>query len=702
MKSRLFAAACFLLLPIAAVLTIAQTTADLKVRGTSTTNGAPAAPPVDVVQAFRPADSASGLQLDALERTADACTDFYQFACGGWIARNPVPSDRASWGRFEELQERNNETLHTILEAAAAGRDPESKKIGDYYASCMDETAIDVKGAAPLDPLLKKIAAVTSIADLAQLVAELHTVGVNVFFQFGSQADFKDASVEMAIADQGGLGLPDRDYYFKDDAKSVDLRTQYLDHLARMSALLGLAENQAKASAQQIMNIETALAKNALDAVSRRDPNKVYHKMSNAELQALTPQFPWNRYFTGIGSPPVYALNVAEPDFIKGFGQLLAATPLDQLKAYLRWQLAHASAAVLAKPFVDENFRFFGTALTGARELRPRWKRCVQYTDNDLGEALGQAFVKEAFGPQAKADTLKMVHELESALETDINSLTWMTPATKKEALVKLHAIADKIGYPDRWRDYSALSIVRGDALGNSQRSNAFEFHRQMAKIGKPVDKTLWLMTPPTVNAYYNPLENNINFPAGILQPPFYSAKADAAVNFGGSGAVIGHELTHGFDDQGRQFDARGNLKDWWTPADAKSFEDRAQCLVDEYSGFTAIDDVKLNGKLTLGENTADNGGLRIALMAYLARTANQPPQTLDGFTPEQRVFLGWGQVWCENVRPERARMLAQINPHSPGHDRVNGVVSNMPEFQKAFACKADAPMVRTRQCRVW
>ena len=693
MTRRLISTAMFVALPLAAILTIAHT----RIRAQQPS------PPARPANPAPPApSSSSGLQLDALDKTADACTDFYQFACGGWIAKNPVPSDRASWGRFEELQERNNETLHRILETAAAGRDPESKKIGNYYASCMDETAIDARGAAPLDPLLKKIAAVTSVADLAPLVAELHTVGVNVFFQFGSQADFKDASMEMAIADQGGLGLPDRDYYFKDDAKSADLRTQYLDHLARMSALLGAADNQAKASAQQIMNIETALAKNALDAVSRRDPNKVYHKMSNAELQALTPQFPWNRYFTGIGSPPVYALNVAEPDFIKGFGQLLATTPLDQLKAYLRWQVAHASAAVLAKPFVDENFRFFGTALTGAKELRPRWKRCVQYTDSDLGEALGQAFVKEAFGPQAKADTLKMVHELESALENDINGLAWMTPATKKEALVKLHAIADKIGYPDRWRDYSALSIVRGDALGNSQRSNAFEFHRQMAKIGKPVDKTLWLMTPPTVNAYYNPLENNINFPAGILQPPFYSAKADAAINFGGSGAVIGHELTHGFDDQGRQFDARGNLKDWWTPADAKSFEDRAQCLVDEYSGFTAIDDVKLNGKLTLGENTADNGGLRIALMAYLARTANQPPQTLDGFTPEQRVFLGWGQVWCENVRPERARMLAQINPHSPGHDRVNGVVSNMPEFQKAFACKADAPMVRKNQCRVW
>jgi putative endopeptidase len=681
---------------LASILTVTQTTADLKVR----TAGSTATP--TVVQALRPAESASGLQLDAMDKTADACTDFYQFACGGWIARNPVPADRAGFGRFDELRERNNDTLHRILEAAASGREPQSKKIGDYYASCLDEPAIDAKGAAPLEPLLKKIAALSTVAELAPLVAELHTIGVNVFFQFGSQADFKDASVEMAIADQGGLGLPDRDYYFKDDPKSAELRAKYLDHIGRMAALLGAASDQAGAAARQAVAIETALAKGALDAVSRRDPNKVYHKMSSAELQALTPQFVWSRYFSGIGSPPVYALNVAEPEFLAAFGQIVAATPLDAIKAYLRWQLVNASAPVLAKPFVDENFRFFGTALTGATELRPRWKRCVQYTDSDLGEALGQAFIKEAFGPQAKADTLKMVHEIEAALQTDIAGLAWMTPATKKEALIKLHAVADKIGYPDHWRDYGALTVVRGDALGNSQRANAFEFHRQMSKIGKPVNKEEWAMTPPTVNAYYNPLENNINFPAGILQPPFYSARADAAVNFGGSGAVIGHELTHGFDDQGRQFDARGNLKDWWTPADAKSFEDRAQCFVDEYAGFTAIDDVKVNGKLTLGENTADNGGLRIALMAYLTRTIGQPAAALDGFTPDQRVFLGWGQVWCENVRPERARMLAQINPHSPGHDRVNGVVSNMPEFQKAFACKADAPMVRKNQCRVW
>jgi putative endopeptidase len=696
MTRRLVSAFVLVALPLAAMLTVAPTRMTAQQPSAPAPSALPASPALSVL-------SSSGLQLDALDKSADACTDFYQFACGGWIAKNPVPADRSGYGRFDELQERNNDTLRTILETAAAGRDSEFKKIGDYYASCLDETAIDAKGAGPLDPLLKKIAALSSTRDLAPLIAELHTIGVNVFFQFGSQADFKDASVEMALADQGGLGLPDRDYYLKDDAKSVQLRAQYVDHIAKMSALLGATGEQAKASAQQAMAIETALAKSALDAVSRRDPNKVYHRMSNAELQALTPPFMWSRYFSGIGSPPIYALNVAEPEFFKAFGQLVAATPLDQIKAYLRWQVGHASAAVLAKPFVDENFGFFGTALTGAKELRPRWKRCVQYTDNDLGESLGQAFVKVAFGPQAKADTLKMVHELEAALQTDIEGLGWMTPATKKAALVKLRAIADKIGYPDHWRDYSALTIVRGDALGNSQRSNAFEFHRQMARIGKPVDKSLWQMTPPTVNAYYDPLENNINFPAGILQPPFYRATADAAVNFGGAGAVIGHELTHGFDDQGRQFDARGNLKDWWTPADAKSFEDRAQCFVDEYAGFTAVDDVKLNGKLTLGENTADNGGLRIALMSYLARnTASAPAPTLDGFTPEQRVFLGWGQVWCENVRPERARMLAQINPHSPGHDRVNGVVSNMPEFQKAFACKAGAPMVSKNQCRVW
>jgi putative endopeptidase len=647
--------------------------------------------------------SQSGLQLDAMDRTADPCNDFYQFACGGWIKNNPIPADRATWGRFDELQERNNETLRKILENAAAGRDAQQKKIGDYYGSCMDEAAINNKGLAALDPLKDKVEKLASVTDLPPLVAELHTIGVPVFFTFGAEADFKDASVEMAIADQGGMGLPDRDYYVRDDPKSVDLRKQYVEHIGTIAKLVGASAENAQAYADTVMRFETALAKAALDKVSRRDPNKIYHRMTPAELQALTPNFQWSRYFSGLGAPPIYALNVTEPDFFKNLGQLLASTPLDDIKHYLRWHVLHAAAPLLPAPFVDENFRFYGTVLTGAKELRPRWKRCVQYTDADLGEELGQAFVKEAFGPQAKADMLKMVHDVEAALENDIHELSWMTDTTKNEALVKLKAVADKIGYPDRWRDYSALNVVRGEALGNSQRANAFEFKRQLNKIGKPVDKSEWEMTPPTVNAYYQPLQNNINFPAGILQPPFYSANADKAVNYGGAGAVIGHELTHGFDDQGRQFDARGNLKDWWTAADGKAFVERAQCFDDQYSKYTAVEEVQLNGKLTLGENTADNGGLRLALMAYItSAAAGGAGKSLDGFTPEQRVFLGWGQVWCESRRPEALRMMAQTNPHSPGRYRVNGVVSNMPEFQKAFSCKPDAPMVRQSACRVW
>jgi endothelin-converting enzyme/putative endopeptidase len=677
---RLLLTFTFVALPLAAAITLAQS-----------------APPSRAADAA----SSSGLQLDAMDRTADPCVDFYQFACGAWTARNPIPADRATWGRFDELQERNNDTLHAILESAAAGKDPEQKRIGDYYGSCMDEAAINSKGTTPLEPLARKIDALSSAADLAPLVAELHTIGVNVFFGFGSIADFKDASVEMAVAGQGGLGLPDRDYYLRDDPKSVEIRKEYLEHIGRIAKLVGASPEGVAKNPETVMKIETALARNALDNVSRRDPNKIYHKLTPAELQTLTPNFQWSQYFSGIGAPPIYALNVTEPEFFKGLGQLLVSTPIADIKHYLRWHVLHASAPMLPTAFVEENFKFYGTVLTGAKELRPRWKRCVQYTDGDLGEELGKAFVKEAFGPQAKADTLEMVHEVEAALEKDIQQLSWMTDTTKKEALVKLHAVTDKIGYPDRWRDYSGLTVIRGDALGNSQRANAFEFHRQLNKIGKPVDKTEWRMTPPTVNAYYNPLENNINFPAGILQPPFYSAKTDRGVNFGGSGAVIGHELTHGFDDQGRQFDARGNLKDWWTEADGKAFVERAQCFVDEYSQFTAVDEVKVNGKLTLGENVADNGGLRLSLMAYLAASAGDA-KTIDGFTPEQRLFLGWGQVWCENRRPEALRLMAQTNPHSPGRYRVNGVVSNMPEFQKAFSCKPDAPMVRQTQCRVW
>jgi putative endopeptidase len=646
--------------------------------------------------------SSSGLDPAHFNKSVDACTDFYQFACGGWLAANPIPADRPRWGRFDELSEKNDEVLRRVLEAATSGRDPAAKKIGDYYASCMDEQAIERSGAKPLDPDLKNIAALTAVNRLPELVAELHKIGVGAFFSFGSEPDMKNASVVIAGADQGGLGLPDRDYYFRDDPRSIEIRKQYVDHVAKMLTLAGQSGDAALKDAEAVMRLETALAKAALDRVSRRDPEKIYHRLAPEELQKLTPNFDWARYFRGIGGSPITAINVSEPEFFKALNQVIASTPIDELRAYLRWQLVHTNAVLLSKAFVDENFHFYSATLQGVEEQRPRWKRCVSYVDGDLGEALGQAFVKETFGPQAKADMLKMVADVENALERDVNTLDWMTDATKKQALAKLHATANKIGYPDQWRDYTALTIERGDAVGNSHRANTFEFHRQLNKIGKPVDKNEWSMTPPTVNAYYNPLENNINFPAGILQPPFYSAGRDAALNYGGAGAVIGHELTHGFDDQGRQFDASGNLRDWWTADDANAYKQRSSCIADEYSGFTAIDDVKLNGKLTLGENTADNGGLRLALMAYLASDAAKTAQTIDGFTPEQRVFLGWASVWCENRRPEYERLQAQTNPHSPGRYRVNGVLANMPEFQKAFGCKADAPMVSKSACRVW
>jgi len=424
--------------------------------------------------------------------------------------------------------------------------------------------------------------------------------------------------------------------------------------------------------------------------------------MTRAELQALTPHFNWNRYLRASGAPAFETVNVAVPEFLTTFDRVITTTSVETLRAYLRWQLAHADAFILSSPFVNENFRFYSGTLQGVRELRLRWRRCVSYTDSNMGEALGKAFVKETFGPQAKADTLRMVTEIESALEQDIDSLTWMTPETKQQAIVKLHAVENKIGYPDKWRDYSALKIVRGDALGNIHRARVFETRRDLAKIGKPHDKSEWEMTPPTVNAYYEALENTINFPAGILQSPFYSAKADASVNYGGAGAVIGHELTHGFDDEGRQFDANGNLHDWWKPEDAKAYDERSQCIADEYSNFTVVDDVKINGKLTLGENTADNGGVRLTLMAYLASTAGQAAQPADGFTPEQRVFVAFGQIWCQSRRPEYERLAAQTDPHSTSRYRVNGVVSNMPEFQKAFSCKSNAPMVRAQACRVW
>jgi putative endopeptidase len=643
--------------------------------------------------------------ITALDKSANPCVDFYQYACGAWIKNNPIPADQARWGRFTELEEHNREILHQILEAAAqpaAQRDAITQKIGDYYAACMDVPAINARGLTPLRTELDRIRDLSDKSQLAAEVAHLHRSGMSTVFEFGSGQDFKNSSEVIAQADQGGLGLPDRDYYLKTDAKSAEIRDKYLAHVQRMLELAGEPADRAKADAQTVMKIETDLAKGSLDRVSRRDPEKVYHRMSKQELAALNPAFRWNQYFTDSGAPAFQDINVASPDFFKAMNGAIESASLDDWKTYLRWHLLHSEAALLPAPFVDENFNFYGKTLTGAKEQRPRWKRCVDFTDNQLGEALGQKFVERTFGAEGKERTLKMVAALEKALGQDIEKVSWMTPPTKQQAQIKLKAITNKIGYPDKWRDYSSVEIKRDDPVGNGIRADQFEFQRQLNKIGQPVDRLEWNMTPPTVNAYYDPLMNNINFPAGILQPPFYDNNADDAINFGGIGMVIGHELTHGFDDQGRQFDAQGNLRDWWTPADAKAFQEREACIADEYANFTPVPGVHLNGKLTLGENTADNGGVRIALMALLNTIGSQNQKKIDGFTPEQRFFLSFGQIWCENQREEGLRLRAQTDPHSPGKERVNGVVRNMPEFQKAFACKAGQPVVAPNACRVW
>jgi putative endopeptidase len=645
--------------------------------------------------------------INALDKSADPCMDFYQYACGSWMKNNPIPADQASWGRFNELAERNRMFLREILENAAQAttqRTANEQKIGDYYATCMDEDAINKKGVAVLNAEFDRINSTKDKSELTASIANLHRQGVSVLFSFGSGADFKNAKEVIGQADQGGLSLPDRDYYLKADPKSVELRKAYMEHLTSMFKLLGDLPEKAAAEANSVLTIETALAKGSMDRVERRNPEKVYHKLSAREWQALTPSLSWSKYLTDVGAPSVPSLNVANPDFFKALNAELNAASLDDLKTYFRWHLVHSQVQYLPKAFVDENFNFYGKTLTGAKELRARWKRCVAAVDSDLGEALGQVYVEKHFPPEAKERTLKMVQALEDALGRDIQGLDWMSDTTKKQALIKLAAIQNKIGYPSKWRDYTSLKITRSDALGNSLRANEFEVQWELKKIGKPLDKQEWQMTPPTVNAYYDPTENDINFPAGILQPPFYDFKADDALNFGGIGAVIGHELTHGFDDQGAQFDAEGNLKSWWTPEDEKAFKERTQCVVDEYDKFVAVDDVHVRGKLTLGENTADNGGLRVALMALLASLANSGKivEKVDGYTPEQRLFLGWGQIWCQNMTEQMSRLLALNNEHSPGKYRVNGVVSNMPEFQKAWGCKAGQPMVRQNACHVW
>jgi endothelin-converting enzyme/putative endopeptidase len=643
------------------------------------------------------------LDVTSMDNSIDPCTDFYTYSCGGWMKQNPIPPDQTNWTVSSKLEDTNKLILRDVLETAAKPdprRDATNQKIGDYYAACMDEKAIDAAGVKPIQPALDRIAALHSKNELADVTGQF--ISANILFSFSSNQDYKNSSEVIAETDQGGLGLPDRDYYFKDDAKSIEIRNAYVAHVAKMFELLGDAPAEARKEAETVLRIETALAKGSLTRVERRDPQQLYHRMSREQLQKLSPTFQWSVYMTKVGLPSVDSLNVTTPEFFKAMNAEIEKESLESWKAYLRWHLVNANAEFLATPLLNEDFAFYGKTLRGQQELEPRWKRCVGYVDNDLGEALGKAFVDRTFSPQAKARALIMVHQIEEAMQQDIKSLPWMTDVTKKHALEKLDAVANKIGYPDKWRDYSSLNIVREDEMGNVLRAREFEFNRQLAKIGKPVDRGEWGMTPPTVNAYYDPQKNDINFPAGILQPPFFDPKSDDAPNYGDTGATIGHELTHGFDDEGRQFDAQGNLRDWWTPEDAKQFNDRVECISNQYSQYVIVDDIKINGKLTLGEDVADLGGMILAYAAWKDQTKDQKLEPIEGFTPQQRFFIGYAQDWCGNIRDESKRLRATVDPHSPDKYRANGVVSNMPEFQQAFQCKAGSAMVRENRCRVW
>jgi endothelin-converting enzyme/putative endopeptidase len=664
--------------------------------------------------ALRPAETpltsfpyTPGLDPSAMDRSADPCVDFYRFACGGWMKNHPIPSDEARWSVYGKLTQDNQRFLWGILDGLAkstGGRSVTQRKIGDYFAACMDEAAVEKSGVRPLKRTLDRINGMKSKRDLPAMLARLHLItgDSGLFFGFDSGQDYADATQVIAFAGSGGLGLPDRDFYTKEDDKAKELRTKYAAHVGRMFELLGDGPETAKREAGKVMEIETALARASLTRTQRRDPYQLFHKMDAGGLKALTPGFDWGVYLKTAGLSRWNTFNVTEPEFYKELARQWRALSLEDIKTYLRWHIVHAAAPFLSLAFVNEDFDFFGKTLHGVPELRPRWKRCVAWVDAQLGEALGQEFVNRAFSPELKKKTLHMTKQIEQAMRDDLIGLEWMSAATRQKALEKLRAIVNKIGYPDKWRDYRSVEVRRNDFFGNVQRANRFESRRQLGKIGKPLDRGEWGMTPPTVNAYYNPHMNDINFPAGVLQPPLYDPKMDDAPNYGNTGGTIGHELTHGFDDEGRQFDARGNLKDWWTEKDAKEFTDRAQCIVDQYAQYTIVDEIKINSKLTLGEDIADLGGLVLAWMAWKTETVDAAPATRDGFTPEQRFFVGYAQWACENNRPEDLRARALTDAHSPGKYRVNGLVANMPEFERAFSCKAGQPMVRENRCRVW
>ena len=652
--------------------------------------------------------------LTAIDKSVDPCVDFYQYACGNWNKNHPIPSDQVRWGRFNELADYNNYSLYQeLLAAAEHPTSPLQKQYGSYFAACMDTDTVDKLGAKPLQPQLEAIAALKSIKDLPTYNAQQDRRGGGAFFYIGIQQDQKDSTQQIAGTGQGGLTLPDRDYYLNTTPRYKKIREQYMDHMQKMFILIGDTPAQALLESSNVMWIETELARGSMDRVEMRDPAKRYHIMTIEEVEKLSPDFNWSIYLKDIDLP-AQTLNVSSPQYVTTVEYELSHGTLSAIKSYLRWHVVHNAAPLLAKPFETENFEFFNKTLNGQKEEQPRWKRCTRMTDVALGEAVGQDWVRQNFPPSAKGNMEKLVHALETAMADDLKTLPWMSDDTKVEAKKKLDAITDKIGYPDHWKDYSPVEVKRDDLLGNVNRAGAFERKRNLAKFGKPVDPSEWSMTPPTVNAYYNPPQNNINFPAGILQPPFYDNNYDAAVNFGGIGVVIGHEMTHGFDDQGSKYDLHGNVRQWWTDEDRKKFEARTECTAKEYDGFEVAPGQNLNGHLTLGENTADNGGIRIAYQALMQilNTPTSPNErtepltangTRDGYTPAQRFFITFGQIWCQNQTEQSARVLAKTDPHSSGEWRVKGTVQNFDEFGKAFGCKVGQPMMPSSGgCRVW
>jgi predicted metalloendopeptidase len=649
----------------------------------------------------------TGIAVSSLDRTCKACDDFFGFADGGWVKANPIPPQYPSWGVLNVMSSNNQEVLRTILEQASldtkAAPGSEEQQLGDFYGSCMDEPRIEAAGIGPIKPDLDRIDRL-ALPDLEAEVARLQSFGAGPIFRFGSQPDLKNSERIIAGVSQGGLGLPDRDYYTKTDARSQKIRDEYVQHMARMFALLGESETAAAADAKAVMGLETRLAEASMTRVERRDPDASYHPMTPAALQKLTPHFTWDRFIAATKAPSFTTINVGQPKFLEAVDQALADVPIATWRTYLRWRLIDDAAPALPAAFVKEDFDFNQGVLQGTKEMQPRWRRCVAATDRALGFALGKRFVEEKFPPEAKARADRMVRNLIAALGDDLETLPWMSPATRKAAIAKLDAFTPKIGYPDKWRDYSAYHVDRASYVVNVLQGRAFATRQNLDKIGKPVDRTEWGMTPQTVNAYYNPTRNEIVFPAGILQPPLFDAHADDAVNYGGMGAVIGHEMTHGFDDEGRKFDGKGDRRDWWTPEDAKNFLARAACVEKQFGGYVVEGDLHENGKLVLGESIADLGGLTIAYRAYHMALGGKTAPVIDGFTGDQRFFLAWAQAWASQARPQFERMQVTVNPHPLGRFRAIGPVSNMPEFAKAFDCQAGDPMVRAGEarCKIW